>query len=37
MDDMFPDSQAKAAAKAAGKPFFNAPTVDQQFKQIPDK
>ncbi|WP_246027327.1 sulfatase family protein [Novosphingobium umbonatum] len=37
MDDIMPDSLAKQAAKAAGKPFMNAPTVDQQFKQIPEK
>ena len=37
MDDIMPDSAAKGAAKAAGKPFVNSPTVDQQFKQIPEK
>ncbi|WCT77467.1 sulfatase [Novosphingobium humi] len=35
MDDIIPDSAFKAAAHAAGRPFMNAPTVDQQFKQIP--
>lgn len=37
MDDIIPDSAFKAAAHAAGRPFMNAPTVDQQFKQIPAK
>jgi hypothetical protein len=37
MDDILPDSAAKQAAHEAGKPFMNAPTVDQQFKQIPAK
>ncbi|NBC35067.1 sulfatase-like hydrolase/transferase [Novosphingobium sp. FSY-8] len=37
MDDMMPDSPAKVQARAAGRPFMVAPTVDQQFKQIPQK
>jgi arylsulfatase A-like enzyme len=35
LDDILPDSQAKQDAHAAGHPFFNSPTVDQQLKDIP--
>lgn len=37
LDDILPDSQAKQDAHAAGHPFFNSPTVDQQLKDIPEK
>ncbi|HWU01354.1 MAG TPA: sulfatase [Novosphingobium sp.] len=37
MDDILPDTMAKQAAHDAGHPYMNAPTVDQQFKQIPAK
>ncbi|MET3472084.1 arylsulfatase A-like enzyme [Novosphingobium sp. 1529] len=37
LDDILPDSQAKQDAHAAGHPFVNSPTVDQQLKDIPEK
>jgi hypothetical protein len=35
LDDIMPDTMAKGAAKAAGKPFVNSPTVAEQLKKIP--
>lgn len=37
LDDIMPDTMAKGAAKAAGKPFVNSPTVAEQLKKIPEK